>query len=65
MRSTDDNPQTAVGRAMKVQEVMLRVMAKGLSWFQAAEILGVSPRTTRRWRWQYEQHGYSGLFDRR
>jgi transposase len=30
-----------------------------------AEVLGLSPRTVRRWRWRYEQYGYDGLFDRR
>ena len=32
---------------------------------QAAEILGISDRSMRRWRGLYEQHGYEGLFDRR
>jgi Helix-turn-helix domain len=32
---------------------------------QAAEILGYSDRTVRRWRVRYEQRGYDGLFDRR
>src|ERR1700747_3610429 len=31
-------------RAMKVQEVMLRAWAKKITWWQAAEILGVSDR---------------------
>src|SRR6266404_976165 len=31
---------TAVERAMKLQDVMLRAMAKRITWFQAAEILG-------------------------
>ena len=48
---------------MKVQEVILRAMGGKLQWWQAAEILGVSDRTMRRWR--YQQHGYDGLYDRR
>ena len=32
-------PPTAVERAMKVQEVILRAMAKELPWCQAAEII--------------------------
>ena len=32
---------------------------------QAAEVLGWSPRTLRRWRERYEAHGYGGLFDKR
>ncbi len=58
-------PEIAVERAMKVQEVFMRAMAKKITWWQAAEILGVTDRTMRRWRWQYEQHGYPGLMDRR
>jgi hypothetical protein len=33
-------PTTAVERAMKVQEAILRAMAKRITWWQAAEILG-------------------------
>jgi len=50
---------------MKVQEVLLRAMSGQLTWLQAADILGWSPRTVRRWRVRYEQRGYDGLFDRR
>jgi transposase len=52
-------------RAMKVQEVMLRAMAKKITWFQAAEIIGISDRHMRRWRERYEEGGFRGLFDRR
>jgi transposase len=52
-------------RAMKVQEVMLQAMAKKITWFQAAEILGISDRHLRRWRERYEEGGFRGLFDRR
>jgi transposase len=60
-----DYPATAVERAMKVQEVILRAMAKRITWWQAAEILGISDRSMRRWRQRYEKHDYDGLFDRR
>ena len=50
---------------MKVQEVMLRAMAKRLTWVQAAEILGMGERQLRRWHRGYEKYGYDGLFDRR
>ena len=56
-------PEAAWERAMKVQEVILRAMAKRITWWQAAEILGMRERSLRRWRWQ--QYGYDGLFDRR
>jgi transposase len=52
-------------RAMKVQEVMLQAMGKKISWWQAAEILGISDRHMRRWRERYEEFGFRGLFDRR
>src|SRR6266536_2766229 len=58
-------PRSAVERAMKVQEVIVRALAGKLTWLQAAEILGRSPRSIRRLRWKLEQHGYDGLFDRR
>jgi len=58
-------PRSAVERAMKVQEVIVRALAGKLTWLQAAEILGRSPRSIRRLRWQLEQYGYDGLFERR
>jgi len=58
-------PRAAVERAMKVQEVILRAMGKKITWWQAAEILGISDRQMRRMRERYEEHGYDGLIDRR
>src|SRR5437660_9984838 len=58
-------PKAAMERAMKVQEVILRAMAKKITWWQAAEIIGISDRQMRRWRQRYEEFGYDGLFDRR
>jgi transposase len=58
-------PEDAWERAMKVQEVILRAMARKITWWQAAEIIGISDRSMRRWRGRYEQDGYDGLFDRR
>jgi len=58
-------PEAAWERAMKVQEVILRAMAKRITWWQAAEILGMRERSLRRWRWRWQQYGYDGLFDRR
>lgn len=50
---------------MKVQEVILRAIGKRISWWQAAEILGISDRQMRRWKRRYERCGYDGLFNRR
>ncbi len=57
--------ETVVERAMKVQEVILRALGKRITWWQAAEILGISDRSMRRWRGRYQEYGYDGLFDRR
>jgi transposase len=58
-------PTAAVERAMKVQEVMLKAMSGQMKWIQAAEVLGLSPRTMRRWRFRLERDGTDGLLDRR
>src|SRR5450432_172686 len=52
-------------RMMKLQDVFLKAMAKKITWWAAAEIIGVTDRTMRRWRERLEQHGYAGLADRR
>jgi transposase len=58
-------PDAAWERAMTVQEVLLKAISGELHWFRAADILGWSPRTLRRWRERYEAHGYAGLVDKR
>lgn len=58
-------PVGAVERAMKIQEVILRALSGQLTWLQAADILGRSPRSIRRLRLRYERYGYDGLLDRR
>jgi transposase len=57
--------RAATERAMKVQEVILQAAAKKITWWQAAEIIGISDRCMRRWRERYEEFGFRGLFDRR
>ena len=58
-------PRAAVERAMKIQEVILRAVAKKIPWAQAGEILGLGARQMRRWKERYQEYGYDGLFDRR
>jgi transposase len=58
-------PRAAVERAMKIREVMLRAIARKITWFQAAEILGITDRHLRRWRERFEEGGFEGLLDRR
>ena len=50
---------------MKVHEVIMRALDGQLTWIQAAEILGRSPRSIRRLRRKLQRYGYDGLFDRR
>ena len=54
-----------VERMMKLQDVLLKAMAKKISWGDAAEIIGISDRTMRRWHERWREHGYDGLMDRR
>ena len=58
-------PRAAVERAMKVQEVILRAVARKITWAQAGEIIGLCERQMRRWKERYQEFGYDGLFDRR
>jgi hypothetical protein len=58
-------PRAAVERAMKLQEVILRALARKITWGQAAEIIGISDRQMRRWkqrlrRASVQQHAKKG-----
>ena len=57
--------KAAMERAMKMQEVLLRALARKITWFQAAEILGFTDRHLRRIRERYQEFGYDGLCNRR
>ena len=50
---------------MTRKEVMVRAIAKELTWIQAAEICGITARQMRRLKTRYERHGYDGLVDGR
>jgi transposase len=50
---------------MKLQDVILKAMAKRLTWIEAAEIAGMSVRNMQRMRQRYTEHGYNGLADHR
>jgi hypothetical protein len=52
-------------RMMKLQDVILKAMAKKISWIDAAEIAGMSVRNMQRKRRAYVEYGYTGLFDQR
>jgi len=42
---------------MRVQEVLMRARSGAITWRQAAEILGLEPRSVRRWRVRFEAGG--------
>jgi transposase len=50
---------------MKLQDVILKAMARSLTWIEAAEIAGMSVRNMQRMRQRYQEHGYNGLYDQR
>ncbi len=58
-------PPVALERAMTIREVVLRAMSGEITWIQAAEIIGCTPRSVRRWRGRFARDGYFGLLDRR
>src|SRR5258708_127696 len=61
MQSMISYTKAAMERAMKVQEVILRAMAKKITWWQAAELIGISDRHVRRWRRRYGGLGDGGV----
>jgi Homeodomain-like domain len=58
-------PPSALERAMKVKDVLVRVLSGEYTLWQGAEILGMTARSLRRWRVRMEQYGYAGLVDMR
>ncbi len=65
MKDAQQYAAVEMERMMKIQDVVLKAMAKKITWWEAAEIIGVTDRTMRRWREKLEEHGYSGLADGR
>jgi len=52
-------------RMLKLRDVLSRWEASELSQLEAAELLGMSERTFRRWHRRFEEEGEDGLRDRR
>lgn len=50
---------------MTRKEVILKAINRTISWIQASDILGISPRHMRRLKVNWERHGYGGLRDNR
>jgi transposase len=58
-------PVRALERAMKIKEVITRAMSGEFTWTRAAEIIGITDRSMRRWRKRLSTGGYADLLDRR
>ena len=58
-------PIRALERAMKIKEVITRAMGGLITWIEAAEIIGITDRSMRRWRKRLSTGGYADLLDRR
>src|SRR3989338_11627677 len=56
---------TAMVKAMKIQEIILKATSGQILWIEAADMIGISYRSMKRWKTKYEKHGYDGLWDRR
>lgn len=52
-------------RMLKLRDILSRWEAKQISQLEAAELMGVSERTFRRWMRRFEEEGEAGLVDRR
>ncbi|HEV3330155.1 MAG TPA: hypothetical protein VG096_04180 [Bryobacteraceae bacterium] len=50
---------------MKLQDVILKAIAKKITWLDAAEIAGINTRTMIRLRQRYEEFGYDGIYEQR
>ncbi|MSR77095.1 MAG: helix-turn-helix domain-containing protein [Candidatus Omnitrophica bacterium] len=59
----DSMPATV--KAMKIQEVILKAASKQIRWTDAADIIGVSYRTMKRWKQRYGKNGYPISFSGR
>jgi len=47
---------------MKMEEVIFRAIAKKITWWQAADVLGISHSTMSHWMRKYETRGYDPRF---
>jgi transposase len=59
------HPPSAWERIMKIKDVFQKAEHDRITWNEAAEILGVDPRTIRRWKHTIEEDGFQGLLDKR
>src|SRR5262245_1537161 len=52
-------------KAMTKHEVLMRAIAKQITWIQAAQICGMSDRQMRRLKREFERRGYEAVVDHR
>jgi hypothetical protein len=48
-------PQAPTTQERKVNEVLMRALNREISWIQAAEIMGCTTRSLRRWKLRYQK----------
>jgi len=58
----DGDGAAKMERVMRVQDVMLEATARKITWWRAAEILGISVRTMRRWKAEVREEGHEKTF---
>src|SRR5262245_17918982 len=56
---------TVQERTMRVREVLMRAVQREITWIQAAEILGISARSMRRWKVKFDTSGLEAVVDGR
>jgi len=49
---------------LTIHRAILHALHGRQTWLHVADVLGLSPRTMRRWRWKFERDGVKGLLDR-
>jgi transposase len=63
MKRTIEAEIAREARLMTRKEIILKAINRQISWIQAADILGITPRHMRRLKTSYERYGYGGLRD--
>jgi hypothetical protein len=65
MKKPDVQRIAREAKKMTRNEIMMRATAGKLTWTQAADVLGITPRHMRRLRADYQEHGIHALEDKR
>lgn len=65
MKNPEERRIAREAKKMTRHEIVLKATAGALTWTQAAEVLGISPRHMRRLRSEYREHGIDAFYDNR